>query len=151
MSKKVLISEEQEKFLKEQKGILFEYFSVVSNPRKDVNILGNLQIWVYGNDRQDFTPHCHVMTVDKSTEFEVSLLDWNIINVKQGNPTRDMQKRFHQWLISKSTRGVDATNKKMLFISWDGNNPNNELGSFCERHNITPQDEELLEYIEKQK
>ena len=151
MTKKILISEEQERFLREQKGILFEYFSVVSNPRKDVNVLGDLQVWVYGNDRQDFTPHCHVMTMDKSTEFEVSIIDWKVVNVKQGIPTRDMQKRFNKWLISKSSRGVDATNKKMLFISWDGNNPNNELASFCEKHNIIPQDEELLKYIESQK
>jgi hypothetical protein len=39
------------------------------------------------------------MTIDKSTEFEVSLIDWKLINVKCGKPTRDMRKRFDEWLI----------------------------------------------------
>ena len=147
MGRTILISERQEKFLREQKGILFEYFSIVSNPKKDDRVLGDLQVWVYGNDRQDFTPHCHVMTKDDSTEFEVSLIDWKVINVKRGKPTRDMQKRFTKWLLSKSSRDTSITNKKLLYISWDGNNPNNDLADFCERHRITPNDKDLLGYI----
>ena len=151
MIKKIIISEEQQKFLREQKGILFEYFSVVSNPKKDSKLLGDLQVWVYGDDRNGFTPHCHVMTIDKSTEFEVSLIDWKVINVKCGTPTRDMRKRFDKWLISNSTRNTEITNKNLLYISWDGNNPNNDLSDFCEKHNIVPNDIDLLEYIKNQK
>ena len=151
MGKTIFISEEQEKFLREEKGILFEYFSIVSNPRKDGILLGNLQVWVYGDDRQNFTPHCHIMTMDKTTEFEVSLIDWSLVNIKRGIPTRDMRKRFDKWLSAKSSKGVDATNKQMLFISWDGNNPNNDLATFCEKNKIEPTDKDLAQYIEEQK
>ena len=145
-----MISEEQEKFLREEKGILFEYFIQASNPRKDTNILGDLQVWVYGDDRNNFTPHCHVMTIDKSTEFEVSLIDWKVINVKCGTPTIKMIKAFMKWLKSKNTRDASFTNKKFLYITWDGTNQNNDLVSFCGKRNIIPKDKELLEYIKSQ-
>ena len=147
--KKVFISEQQEKFLREQKGLLFEYFAIVSNPRKDTHTLGNLQVWIYGDDRNKMTPHCHVMTIDKDVEFEVSLIDWSVVNVKQGTPTKDIEKRFHSWLQSKSTRGVDASNKKMLYIAWDENNPNNDLYDFVKEHQIEVNDKDLKEHIER--
>ena len=142
-----LISEEQERFLKENKGLLFEYYSIVSNPKKDTYVLGDLQVWVYGDDRKEFTPHCHVMTIDKSVEFEVSLIDWRVINIKCGEPTRSMKKRFDKWLVSTNTRFNGITNKKFLFVNWDVNNPNNDLADFCEKHGIIPQDSELLDHI----
>jgi len=145
--KKILISEKQEKFLKEQRGLLFEYYIQASNPKKDFKILGDLQVWVYGDDRNNFTPHCHVMTIDKETEFEVSLIDWSVLNVKSGTPTRSMQKCFFDWLNSKSSRGIDATNKKILYVSWDSTNQNNDLQDFCKKHKITTTDDELAEHI----
>jgi hypothetical protein len=145
--KRILISEKQEKFLKEQKGLLFEYYIQASNPKKDFKILGDLQVWVYGDDRNGFTPHCHVMTIDKETEFEVSLIDWSILNVKNGEPTSSMQKRFFKWLNSENTRGLSSTNKKVLYVSWDSTNPNNDLQDFCNKHKIIPTDEELAEHI----
>jgi hypothetical protein len=151
MTKKILISEEQKKFLREQKGILFEYYIQASNPKKDTEILGDLQVWVYGDDRNGFTPHCHVMTIDKSTEFEVSLIDWKVINVKQGTPTKKMQKRFMEWLDSINSRGQLVTNRQFLYMTWDGANQFNDLADFCEKHNIIPNDEDLRKYIESQK
>lgn len=149
--KTILISEEQQKFLKEQKGLLFEYYIQASNPRKDTKILGDLQVWVYGDDRNGFTPHCHIMTIDKSTEFEVSLIDWSLINVKCGKPTSDMRKRFDKWLNSKHSMVKTITNKNFLFVTWDSTNQNNILSDFCEKHSIMPKDNDLLEYIENQK
>ena len=151
MTRRILISEEQEKFLKEKKGILFEYYIQASNPKKDNKILGDLQVWVYGDDRNGFTPHCHVMTIDKATEFEVSLIDWKIISVKQGVPTKKMQKRFMEWLDSINSRGQLVTNKQFLYMAWDGANQFNDLTDFCEKHNIIPNDEDLKKYIESQK
>ena len=151
MTKKILISEEQKKFLREQKGILFEYYIQASNPKKDAEILGDLQVWVYGDDRNGFTPHCHVMTIDKSTEFEVSLIDWKVINVKQGIPTKKMQKRFMEWLNLKCSRNTLITNKNFLHMTWDGANQFNTLTDFCDKHNIIPNDKDLLKYIENQR
>lgn len=151
MAKKIIISEQQEKFLKEQKGLLFEYYIQASNPRKDTHVLGDLQVWVYGDDRNGFTPHCHVMTIDKSTEFEVSLIDWNVVNVKNGTPTKDMQKRFDKWLSSNHSMLKSITNKEFLYATWDSTNQNNTLADFCEKHKITPNDETLVLHIESQK
>ena len=153
MSKIIKITQEQEKFLIEQKGILFEYYSQASSPKYDSHILGNIQIWVYGNDRQNFTPHCHVMLADKSIEFEVSLLDWEIINVKRPNNIscdwssfNEFKKPFFAW-IERINR-LKMKNKIMLFMLWDINNPNNTLSDFIERNNINIIDEDLIEYIE---
>ena len=150
MKKTIFISEEQEKYLNENKGLLFEYYEQISNPRGDTKILGDLQIWIYGNDRQDFTPHCHIMTKDKSTEFEVSIINWNIINVKNGKPTKDMKDRFFRWLNSNSTKFNGMKNKNVLFATWDGNNPNNDLLTFMSEHSISAEDDDLAEYLDSQ-
>lgn len=152
MSKITYISEEQEKFLKENKGLLFEYYIQASNPKYDNNILGNVQIWVYGNDRQDFTPNCHIMVADKSIEFEVSIIDWTIVNVKRPNNIscdwgsfRKIGKVFFKWLESKNKLGVK--NKKYLYSLWDGSNPNNTLEDFIKSNNLKILDEDLIKYI----
>lgn len=151
VKKVVMISEEQERFLRENRGLLFEYYIQASNPTKDTKILGDLQVWVYGDDRAAFTPHCHVMTIDKSVEFEVSLIDWRVINIKRGEPTRSMQKRLDKWLTCEKHGAHGMTNKEFLFFNWDGTNPNNRLSAFCAKHAIVPEDKVLLEYIESQR
>ena len=147
------LTEEEEKFLIKQQGILFEYYNQASNPKLDTKILGNIQILVYGNYGQNFTPHCHVMFADKSVEFDVSLLDWNVINIKyQNNRTcewssfNEFKKPFFAW-IERINR-LKMKNKIMLFMLWDINNPNNTLSDFIERNNINIIDEDLIEYIE---
>ena len=148
MAKEItLISEEQKKFLKEQKGLLFEYYAQVSNPRLDTRILGDLQVWVYGGDRKGFTPHCHVMKADKSVEWEVSILDWTIINVKNGTVTGSMESTFNKWLNAKSTRDKNKLNKEIVYVMWDSVNPNNDLLEFTETHNTEITDNELKQYI----
>ena len=153
MSKIIKITEEQERFLIEQQGILFEYYSQASSPKYDTNILGNIQIWVYGNDRQNFTPHCHVMFADKSVEFDVSLLDWNVINIKYPNNRtcdwssfNEFKKPFFVWL--ERINRLKMKNKIKLFMLWDANNPNNTLSDFIERNNININDEDLIEYVD---
>jgi hypothetical protein len=154
MSKKVIyITEEQLKFLEENKGVLFEYYGQVSKPKRDSHILGNIQIWIYGNDRQDFTPHCHVMYNDRSVEFEVSLLDWSIINVKRPSSTecdwssfKAFKKPFFKWL--NSTNAIGTTNKQQLYFAWDSDNPSNNLEMFVNEHQIEITDPDLQIYIE---
>lgn len=151
MTKTVIISEEQKKFIEEQEGILFEYYVQASQPRKDANILGNVQIWIYGNDRANFTPHCHVMLSDRSIEVEVSLIDFNIINTKNPkNANNDwsffnqLKKPFFKWLRKISGGN---TNKKNLFFLWDYNNQNNTLLDFVSSGNVGINDDELINYL----
>ena len=155
MAKKIYISEKQMQFLKENKGLLFEYYEIVSDPKRDAHILGDIQVWIYGNDRQDFTPHCHVMTKDKSVEFEVSLLDWSILNIKKPqnlpnnwNVITHLRKPFFKWLMSFSKR-AQMLNKRYLFAVWDGNNPNNQLEDYVEDHQISVTDSTLLKYLQE--
>ena len=145
------MSIEQEMFLKENRGILFEYYSQVSNPETDKDILGNLQVWVYGDDRQGFTPHCHLMLRDRSMEAEISIIDWGKVHSKKGEMTPKMYKAFLKWLDCESTRIGGFTNKQALFNAWDSNNPNNTLLQFISKHKIDVSDETLNAYIERQK
>lgn len=150
MGKVVIITEQQEKFLREQKGLLFEYFSQVSNPKLDSDLLGNIQVWVYGSDRQAMTPHCHVMLADRSIEFEVSLIDWHIVNEKRGSATVKMLKKFNEWLVSRSTRIPGGkSNKYALFVAWDANNPNNDLEDYINKHGIEVKDDVLTDYLNR--
>lgn len=144
------ISKEQLKYLKENKALLFEYYVQASNPQKDGNTLGNLEVWIYGNDRQDFTPHCHVMSHDKSVEVEISLIDLKIVNVKNCEFTSKMHKGFLKWLNSNSSKVKTNTNKYMLYVYWDVNNPNNTLTDFVLGHNVDIEDKDLQEYITNQ-
>ena len=144
------MSEEQEKFLNENKGLLFEYYAQVSNPNCDSRILGNLEVWVYGDDRNNFTPHCHVMLHDKSVEVEISIIDWNVVNVKNGKFTKKMYKSFDKWLKSENSRFDGISNKQALFGAWDANNPNNNLVKFIVKHDINILDLDLKKYIKRQ-
>ena len=156
MEKKEYISEEQSLFLRENKGLLFEYFSQVSNPKYDTHILGNIQVWIYGDDHQDFTPHCHVMLKDKSVEFEVSLITWDIINVKRPSSLsanwdnfKYFYKPFFTWLEEVS-RKIGLQNKLRLYDMWDSNNPNNHLDDFIKKHHIEVTDDTLYNYIKEE-
>lgn len=66
----------------EENKLLFEFYDMMNHPTKDKDILGEWQIWIYGSDREAFPPHCHVRLSDGSIEFEVSLLNWEIVNIK---------------------------------------------------------------------
>lgn len=151
MKNVIIISEKQRKFLKEKKGVLFEYYSMASNPSFDSHILGNLQVWVYGDDRNKFTPHCHVFTKDKDIEIEVSIIDWEILNIKNGLPTKVFMKSFFKWLYSQSTRDKRLTNKDFIYILWDSNNPENTLKDFIKEHGeLKIKDKGLENYIKNQ-
>ena len=150
LSNKNGMSREQEMFLKENKGLLFEYYEQVSNPRVDAHILGGLEVWVYGDDRQDFTPHCHVMLHDRSVEVEISIIDWSIVNVKNGNFTSKMHKSFLKWLNSENSRLGGIANKMSLYAIWDGNNPNNDITRFVIKHGIDVKDADLKKYMHRQ-
>lgn len=148
----ITISKEQEKFLNENKGKLFEYYGQVSDPKKDNFILGNIQIWVYGSDRIKFTPHCHIMLADKSIEFEVDLLNFEVINVKSPKGTNcswnsfsNIKKPFFKWLELKNN--VTGKNIYKLYSSWDQNNPRNTLIDFIAKHNIENLNKDLFDYV----
>ena len=97
--------------------ILFEYYDRISKPQ-DSDVLGNWQVWIYGSDREAFPPHCHVRLPKKHLEFEVSLLNWEVINIKHSGLNnswdsigRDIRTGFFEWLTRPSKTDPSISNR----------------------------------------
>ena len=56
----------------------FYYYDTITTNNK-------ILIMIYKKDRILYTPHVHVTDYSKNNEIEVSLLDFNIVNVKKKN------------------------------------------------------------------
>ena len=134
------------------KSPLFEYYDMLSHP-KDSDILGNWEVWVYGSDREAYTPHCHIRTKNGSLEFEVSLLTWEVINIKNSklpnswvSIDRKLKKAFFEWLDRPSVQDPSKSNKFYMYRFWDGANPKNPLEKWVDskKNNI---DKDLVKYI----
>ena len=136
--------------------ILEEYFSVTSSP-KDTDVLGNLEVWVYNSDREDFPPHCHIKTSDDSIEFEVSILNWEPFRIKKPQTKTidgwdefdsSIKKRFFEWLGRPSTHiaNNEITNKESLWTNWDQNNPTNRLENWIDK-GIPNLDKDLIQLV----
>ena len=101
---------------------------------------------MYGADRGEFTPHCHIMKGKKGSELnaEIHLHDFEafhmesprVQNITWDNLPREIHDRFMDWLIAKPIRGPFQTNMERLFDDWDGNNPTNTLKHFIEKRNL---------------
>lgn len=91
------------------RSLIKEYDLIRSD--SDSYILGNLLIYVYGGDRCNMTPHCHIKDKQTDTEIEVSLVDKSIVNVKGNKPKDwsyygDIKKKFDKWCGAKSEIGA---------------------------------------------
>ena len=135
------------------KNLLFEYYDRVSQVQ-DSDVLGNWEVWIYGSDREAFPPHCHVRLKDGSFEFEVSLLNWKVINIKHSDiPNswdsigREVKKGFFEWLNRESKQVVTLTNKQFLYIFWDGANASNPLSNWVDKKEDI--DGDLLSFLDK--
>lgn len=130
-------------------NLLKEYYVRVSSPKNDSKILNGSNVWIYTNDRNDYTPHCHLISNDGSTEFEVSLIDFNIIHIKRGKNKNinELYECFLEWLTCVSNKSGDI-NKNNLFNLLDYYNVNNQLNKFINSHKIIVKDADLIKYIE---
>lgn len=129
-----------------EKEMLVEYYKRISNP-SDSSILGKWEVWIYGDDRPHYPPHCHLLYNRKDDKTDINIeihlhdleayhmefpenknITWNDI----GNEARD---RFMTWLSMPKTN--DKTNAQYLFDWWDGeNSQNNTIKMFVEKHNL---------------
>lgn len=146
---KTIINETVLNILRE-KGLINEFYDRVST--NDDKTLKGFEVSVFSNDRPDFTPHCHLIGQDFN--IEVSLLDFNIINVKYPKGGKKdwscfskIGKSFFKWLDSKSTKINGLLNKESLYYFWDKNNQESKLIDFIENHNIKVKDENLIKYL----
>ena len=134
--------EEVKKLLEGKHILLHEYYVRVDDLEKDSRILKGARIDVYKLDRTEMTPHCHIKDSD-GAEIEVSLIDWNIINVKYPKNTAPewsnftiLKDKFFEWV---------TINSEKLFDTWNRNNPDNQVdNSYCDRNMSA----ELKQYID---
>lgn len=129
--------------LRYKKDILKEYYERVDKP-KDAGILKGLEVQIYLLDREEMTPHVHLVDNANEISIEVSLVDWSIIKVNSPKSAdRDwsnfstVRKRFFSWL---------ENNVEELFLKWDAKNPDNLLRDYADRTTIS---QELKDYIGK--
>lgn len=125
--------------------ILNEYYVRVDK-KEDAKILKNCHISVYINDRPGFTLHCHVYTHDGSTEIEISLIDWSVVNAKcEGKLTiKRLYALFMYWVEN------NPKNKERLYNRWDLNNGDNTIGKYIIEKQINADilDPSLINYLQ---
>ena len=133
------------------KNLLFEYYNRISKPQ-DSDILGDWEVWVYGSDREAFPPHCHVRLKDDSFEFEVSLLNWEVINIKNSKLAnnwdsidRRVKEAFFTWLNRIAKKQGGLINKIVLYNYWNDANVQNPLEKWVDKREDI--DKDLLQYL----
>lgn len=147
MEKKVVKLNEQElkSIVNEAvKQCLNEYYVRIDR-KEDAKILKNCHISIYADDRSGFTPHCHVFTHDGTTEIEISLINWSVVNVKcEGKlSVKKLYDNFVNWL------NIDINHKIEIYGQWDRYNENNTLNAFVtnKKIDINGLDPVLVEYL----
>lgn len=138
---------------REQYNLLFEYYDRISKPQ-DNDVLGNWQVWIYGSDREAFPPHCHVRLPKGELEFEVSLLTWEVINIKNSDLpkswdsiSKDIRDGFFEWLTRPNKTDPSITNKKYIYHIWDGLNTENRFEKWVKKDDKDNLDDELLDCL----
>ena len=138
---------------REQHNLLFEYYDRISKPQ-DNDVLGNWQVWIYGSDREAYTPHCHIRLPKGELEFEVSLLTWDVINIKNSNlPNswdsidRDIRDGFFEWLTRPNKTDTSISNRKYMYYMWDGLNTENTLNKWVKEEEKDRLDDDLLDCL----
>lgn len=136
---------------KHQYNLLFEYYDRASN-EGDNDLLDNWEVWIYGSDKEVFPPHCHVRLPDGSVEFEVSLLNWEIVNITHRellnsweSIDKNLKEGFFKWIDRESKENIKLINKELLYVFWNGANPYNRLEKWIDKKDDI--DKDLLVYI----
>lgn len=99
------------------------------------------KIYIYGNDRDFFTPHFHFFDNEKTFELEISLLDIDNLTILKSTPrigvaknrlltfdglTKE-KKMLKNWLIEKNKEFKLYSNKEAMLSLWNVNNPDNKI------------------------
>lgn len=111
---------------------LFEIMQI-NDPGDFVNC-GIKKIWVYREDRPQYTPHFHMLT--KTSELEISIETLQILHIK-GRKLKDIswsgfrkeRKALEKWLLAPSKKIPSYTNYEALCIFWNAENPDNQVKS----------------------
>ena len=115
-----------------QKHLITEMARIDALNHETQKILDGHQVWVYGYDRPDMTPHFIFFTADQITFYiEINLLDLSIIQIKH----KTKLNKPYTWegignkyseMIFKWVSLNDNYNKLLEF--WDALNSDNDIG-----------------------
>lgn len=150
MQKTIIVNERQAKMLMGGKALIKEYYDII-NTNKDSHLLGNLSVYLYGEDRPNFTPHFHLYT--KAAELEYSLIDLSCVNSKANNGIKvPLPDKINKWFNEQSTHKksmAGETNIMFMFRLWDEKNPSSTLYQYLVKHPDKKPNAYLAEYIKR--
>lgn len=124
--------------VKEKTGFLLE-MGRVDHPKKDAQILGNREVWVYADDRSNMTPHFHYFDKDNTFNVEVRISD---LSICKSAPRKGVSKEhlldwsyglskhykvLKKWLLMDNADYPKYNNYKSLQILWNQVNPDNRV------------------------
>lgn len=108
----------------EKPNVLLEFFDLITNSKNGIEkVNGKYDVYIFGGDRECFTPHIHLVDKNTNIVIEISLLDWSIVHSKVSvnrNNMRiisDMVKSFTKWTQYISKNGL--TNYVEIFEKAD--------------------------------
>lgn len=143
--------EKLEKHINESTGLVYEFYARANIDPSQNKVTKDMEIWIYGHDRNNMSPHCHLLNND--IEIEVSLLDWTIVNVKRPKNVSpewknftDFKERFFAWLKLPSKTG--NANYVTLFNLWDHENEDSTISEFLKKHENVEISDELKKFLE---
>lgn len=102
----------------------FYYYDTITTNNK-------ILIMIYKKDRILYTPHVHVTDYSKNNEIEVSLLDFNIVNVKKKNNNSKINEIYKNFL-----KYIEDDNclRHIIEIWINGNKENKHINELIERY-----------------
>lgn len=124
----------QRQVINEQE-LLLEYYERISEP-SDSSVLNGFAVWIYGNDRPQYPPHCHLILGNPrkpEMNIEIHLLDLEAYYMEAPNNEDitwesigfKIKEGFFKWLHQSNDRF--GTNANYLFHAWNCNNDENRL------------------------
>lgn len=142
-----MVKESVKKVLNEEPALALNYYAEpllemarVDDPRKDSNILGTKEIWIYGNDRSSMSPHFHYFDKRSSNGFdiEVKIADLTVCYSQPRKGVKanellswkglsDAHKALIKWINSPNSDMPSVTNYDALKMSWNQNNRSNPI------------------------
>ena len=115
----------------------------VDNPKKDSEILGTKEIWVYAADKPKMPPHFHYKDVKGNVRFNLEIKidpikDLIICNSEKRNGVpenilrtwyglSEAKKSLQDWLVSMNSHFTTYTNYDVLVFMWNSINPDNVI------------------------
>lgn len=123
------------------KEMILEYYRRASDPLDD-KLLDGWQIWVYGNDRPYYSPHCHMIKGDYNIEIHLYGMELYHMespqnkNITWDNVPKQVKEVFMTWVNTPSVRDPNKTNGMFLLDYWDGENPNDTIEDFIKRNGL---------------